>query len=479
MEDNEIIGSDVDIFTSLPYINDKARVETTTFYPTQFSENTGTIAFQIPSSTNHFTSPYFTLRTNWKIVQGDGKPTIITDKVAAINFGKKIKILIKFVTSLVSFAAHFAMFNDVTVRLGDKIIANYNQLWANYVYYYYTFNWSSDAKSTWFQYALHYSQDAPGFFANFGKLPKEGVAIEEDDDDNKKPKEKRSDFLNPGLYDRWRMSIESITQRTEAVLPFEFAQSGRVLPNKLPITIEFRHALDSQRLLASDPTANFKLVVESVELKVQRITPTPNILRGIEYRMEQGNALWQLNYKSYNILGPTFIPRGTSLIRQQLTNKTRPIYLLISFIKASSVAGNFAESPQVLEHLNVKYARATFENQQEPINGYQIDFDGGTGENKNIIELFNQFMKVCGYFNENRGSGIDLLKFAYNYTLFAFSFAENSPSEQYKQPQFTGNTSVEFQLSKETTNTHCMFATVLTQTQLSIDKTRTVQITED
>jgi len=85
---HEIIGSDVDVFTTLPYLNDKAQVETTTFYPTHFSENTGTINFQIPSSTNHFTSPYFTLRTNWKIVKRDGTSTTVADKVAAINFGK-------------------------------------------------------------------------------------------------------------------------------------------------------------------------------------------------------------------------------------------------------------------------------------------------------------------------------------------------------------------------------------------------------
>jgi len=328
-----------------------------------------------------------------------------------------------------------------------------------------------------FQYALYWGQDTPGAFVDFEK--KQTSTITDNESSNDDPLPDPKDFNNPGLIKRWRMSLKSITQRTEAVLPFEFAQSGRVLPNKLAINIELRHAFDSYRLLCPDPTANYKLVVESIELKVARIAPTANILRGIEYRLEQENASWQIDYKSYNILGPILIPKNVTMIREKLANKSRPLIMLIFFIKSSGAAGNIAESPQVLQHMNVVYAKATFESQQEPLNGYQIDFDGGTGEDKNIIELFNQFMKTCGYFNENKGSGIDLLKFANDYTVFPFLFSENRPSEQYKQPQFAGSTSVEFRLDKETTSTYCMYAMVLTQSKLSIDKTRTCQISND
>ena len=181
------------------------------------------------------------------------------------------------------------MFEDATLKLSDRVVLNYNQMWPLYVHFLYMFNYSDDAKTTWMRDGLIYTEDAPGNIDSWALEP----AKKGEEEKDRKP-------LNPGLYDRSHMIRNSRRVTTEGIIPWDLAQSDKLILHGVPIFIEFRHANDYYRLLAEDHSTAYKLVIDEIQLKIQRITLTPDLIRGIDNRLSMLTpCVWE--FKRYDL----------------------------------------------------------------------------------------------------------------------------------------------------------------------------------
>lgn len=181
-------------------------------------------------------------------------------------------------------------------------------------------------------------------------------------------------------------------------------------------------------------TNRYKVVFETVELYVRRMTVAPSFVNELNSTLKTKNAIYPMLRSEMTSLT---LPQGImQYTKENLSRGPLPKRVFIALVDAKGYAGDFSKDPYNFQHFNVSEI-ALFENgfpiAQQPL---KTNFTN----NQTTINAYHLLLETIGAIGENALTcPIDYERFCNGSTIFAFSRAPDLDVGCSHLPNQTGN----------------------------------------
>lgn len=179
----------------------------------------------------------------------------------------------------------------------------------------------------------------------------------------------------------------------------------------------------------------YKVVFETVELYVRRMTVAPSFVNELNSTLKTKNAIYPMLRSEMTSLT---LPQGImQFTKENLSRGPLPKRVFIGLVDAKAYAGDFSMDPFNFQHFNISEI-ALFENgfpiAQQPL---KTDFKNN---NETTINAYHLLLETIGAIGENALTcPIDYERFCSGSTIFAFSRAPDLDVGCSHLPNQTGN----------------------------------------
>ncbi len=247
-------------------------------------------------------------------------------------------------------------------------------------------------------------------------------------------------------------------------LPFSISASQRIFLPNTDFNVTLEHHTDEFRIMTATPAKNYKIVYEKAELLVTKCWLKDTIVKKLfEKFYSIGYCLYPC--KRLVPVGPFYLAANQTQFHVEVTRGQKPAMVFAMWSDTLAAMGNYTKNFANYKPLQVKYAVARYGSQQQPEQGFQLNYGGTTLLNPDILELFAAFtIGINGSLATNCGM-LDYDRFLYSQNIFCFNFCEN----QFSGSTFTSNTNegesllLDFQFSEGPATSHSLVVIIVTE----------------
>ena len=332
-----------------------------------------------------------------KVIRADGKLLDEADNVGPVN------LLLQ------------SLWSQVEVSLQGKVVTTPN---ANYGYNAYIqtlLKSSGDEKSSTLTSQLYHLDQA-------GKMDSTNV----------------NTGVNEGLFARGQYIANSQSVSLEGPLYHPLFQQRRYILNQTDIHVKLFRQRPSFCLMA--PDGEYDIVLEDVVLKVAKVRLNPAVILAHGQVLQSSNAKYPLVRSEIKMFS---LPAGQiSCHLDNMFQNNRPSKIAIGFVSSEAAAGDITKNPYNFDHFDLSSISLL-------VDGESV---GGNAIKTNFVDEFSNvtpFLNQLDTFNRGaEGNGLNCLKFAQGYALYAFNLDADFPDENCINLLHRGNVALECQFSK-------------------------------
>ena len=317
--------------------------------------------------------------------------------------------------SIVNLFPH-ALFSQVDLEIDGVNLSSHDNLYPYKAYLETLLSYGSDAKSSHLS-TSHFAKDTPHNFENGS----EG---------------------NQGYVSR-RKEVKASKVFDFCINPhIDFLHTSRILPSNIPIKIKLTRANDSFSILSKNEE-DFFVKIHSLSLFVYRIQPSDNIRQLHEKLFNKRNALYPI---TKSLCKKYTVPSGLSSANQpNIINGVLPRQLVIGFIRADALNGDYILNPFNFSHFDCSFIAVRVNGLQIPAKGYRPNFE------KKIVrrELRSLYDNIgVNDPSDDSGCNLDVEDFTGGYTLFSFDLSPDKCNGFHLHENVTGIVDLEILFSK-------------------------------
>ena len=429
-EDHELASTSLDLF-SMPIVdNSLIHGNNLTIYPTvSVKNNNGPYEFFIPSDGNDYTQLNMTrLQGEIEIVKKADETTLpaAADNVAVINMLPS------------------TMFRQIEVELNEHQIADLStptQAWKSYIQT--QLSYSEEAKNTHLV-TWCYVKETPG----------------------------KEETLTIAAADGSKAFIAKNTMiktkvRFSTILHIDFFQSQRLLIPGMTIKLRFVRNDDAFSILA--PTDIWKVKLNDLKLKIQRVTIDPEISNSIENKLQSTPICYpiiQSKIKTFLLNTGTQSERISNVYRGVL-----PKTVYIALLDSAAFNGTVNKNPFVFKDFGLNYFNLYINGEPFLNEAWQPDFANG-----DFIEIYQHFIDNIGISHSSDSVGITVEDFKSNCCFFAFDFSPDLSNGIHMYGNKTGSLDIQLGFKAPLAqNINCLIYGSFNEA-IIIDKNRNVSV---
>ena len=338
-----------------------------------------------------------------KIVKGDGKDLLATEYVGPINL---------FLQS---------MFSQVEVTMQGKLVTSTTSHYPYKAMIQTLLSYGNSAKKSQLTSQL-WSKDVPGHL--------------DDNDVN--------GGGNAALNQRSSYFSQSKTVDMEGPLYHDLFHMDRLILNQVAVNVRLTRARPEFCLVTKEAVPNYKVIIEDIVLKACKVQINPALIYGHAEILKSVNAKYPFTKTEVKQIA---IAKGTvNFDQDQLFQNLRPNRVVVGFVNAVGVAGDYTKNPFNFQHFNLNQIGLFVDNVPVSGNVMRLNFNPSSG--RTIIPAFNNMFDVTDKWMRDSGNQLSRNDFAGGYALYCFEIEPNFGDDgTYLHLLKQGNVRLEVQFS--------------------------------
>lgn len=427
-EDHELATDSLDLFTPPTVEGTQIAGKVQTYYLHGPITNSGPYEFIIPNDSNDFTQLDFTqLHGCCEVTKADGTVLAEADKVSVINNFPQ------------------TLFKQIELYLNNVCVSDLTAP----TYPYKTFienhlTYDNDLKTTTLEAKEMYIKDTVG----------------------------KESAIATGLADtKSGLSLRKVLIQGKKIffdmkIHLDFLQSKRYLLPGVEMKLKLIRNDDAFSIMAD--AVGPKIKMNSLELKVRRITIDPMVATAIESRLATTPALYpiaQSKIKTYLL--------NSGIQSQQISQITRgklPRSFIIGFVSAASYDGSITTNPFIFKHFNLNYLQVFVNGEPIFMKAMTPKWDDGS-----YVEQYTWFQNNIGL-HQHVSNGITLDEYRSNTCLFPFDLTPDWCNNVYGHGSEQGAIDISIAFTKPLTENVMMLFYATYDETVVIDKDRNISI---
>ena len=332
-------------------------------------------------SSRYIIGPLCKMFVQLKVTRKDGSDLQLTDKVSCVNL---------MATSLFKTVEMSTNANEIT----DLQASHYNYK----CYYENTVGFGVDARNSVLD-RIGMCMDDAGEFDDVGAdaiVGVAGVAATNTAPEVKEVKAvARLDSENTGF--NTRMIWIGLTQVKQFMTPLhqDLFQQTRAIGPDFPFTLRFTRECDAFLLLSPHPNADYKVVIEKLELHMHQVDFCDPIIKQHDAALLRG---LNMNYPFNRTIVKAFPinPNTKAIDIENMFDGILPKTLVIGMLETSAFQGHYKKNPYRFQHFGLVQAYITYDEIMIPAIPYKPNFPE------------NMYMHMFSDFFDNTGSSGDV-----------------------------------------------------------------------
>ena len=228
-----------------------------------------------------------------------------------------------------------------------------------------------------------------------------------------------------------------------SIIPhIDFLHTPRVIPANISMKLKLTRSPDSFSIL-SKSNSDLYVKIHSLNLFVYRVQPTEEIRRLHDKLFLKKNALFPI---TKTICKKYTVPGGLSTAHQpNIINGLLPRQVVIGFMKADALNGDYTLNPFNFEHFNCNFLALRVNGVQTPAKGFRPNF-----ENKIVRRELRALYDNIGVNSASDDSGCNLNDedFIGGYTLFCFDLTPDKCNGFHLHEDRRGTIDIEVMFAK-------------------------------
>ena len=250
----------------------------------------------------------------------------------------------------------------------------------------------------------------------------------------------------------------------------DFIHSNRVLPSDIPVKLKFTRSPDSFSILS--PTNNDLCVkIQSLSLFIYRVQPKDSVRQHHNRLFSKMNAIFPI---TRSLCKKYTVPSGLSSANQpNIINGLLPRQLVVGFVKADALNGDYKLNPFNFHHFNCNFIALRVNGLQIPAKGYRPNF-----EKRLVRRELRALYDNIGVSNasDDTGCNLNVSDFIGGYSLFCFDLTPDKCNGFHLHENVSGIIDLEILFSKPLEEAITVICYNAYESIVSITKDRNVLI---
>ena len=244
--------------------------------------------------------------------------------------------------------------------------------------------------------------------------------------------------LNQGLIRRYLLSSLSKTFDMEGKIFSDIFNTDKFLMKSVELRIKLWQNKNEFRLMATDATKGYKIVLNEVSLKVCYVNVMPGVIVGHSEVLKSTNAKYRYNQsdiKTFTVGSGQFNFSFDNIFQNNVPSK-----LILAMVGSSTYSGNYTKSPFKFDHYNLDFIGAYINGESKPSKPLQLNFSNEKGQNN-----VSAYQTLFSGTDSTTSGNIPISRSDYpsGYTLIVFDFDQHINQREYFPLVRKGNVRVE------------------------------------
>jgi hypothetical protein len=245
-------------------------------------------------------------------------------------------------------------------------------------------------------------------------------------DDNDSPAVTDPAGTNQGLFDRTQYVKLSKTLDMQGPLHHDLASLTRYILNEVDVKLKLYRTSPAFSLNSGDATAtNYVIDIQDIYLLARKIRVNPAVIYGHAEMLKTTNAKYPYTKSECRV--QSVAAGSTSFHWENMFQGQRPRRVIVAFVKAKAVTGDYKANPFDFENCDIQNICLFVDGLAVGGSPTKVDFDATGGYA--FMRAYVDLTLAAGKWNVDAGNDIGRLDFAKGSTLFAFelepSFAQH------------------------------------------------------
>ena len=362
----EFVESKFDLFSKVEYENGIKKIVTQTFRPISTTTSKGPFSFIIPNDPEKFTNiESLRLHGKMRIGKKDG------DKFANLT-GENVSTVNNIFNSL---------WSSINVQLNETEITDPSSRWYAFKSYFENhLSYSTPTKENILAFK-GYIKDTPGKFDDVGNGG--------------------HNSSNDGYLKRQKMFEESKWVYFCINIHADITTLRKFIPPNVKMMLELRRNSDEFCLLSHQSIDNFKIELEDVRVRVNRIESSTEVSKYYANELKMGK-MPRLSIDR-SLLKTYTVSQGRMDLSEYniISGRQLPDQIIVGIMEEGAHSGDITKNPFHFQDFDISEACLVVNGRREPPELYRVNKDSG-----DKADLYNSFLENVGVGIDDRECGI-------------------------------------------------------------------------
>lgn len=429
----ECTKSELDLFLVKPTQTVIEKAQWIEYHPVALIGDHGPIEFRVEGSEELYVDLAETLlHVKVKVVKGDGTALAADEAAGPANL---------FLHSL---------FSQVDVFLNQRLVSSSSPTYPYRAMIETLLSYDAGAKNSQLQSAMYYKDVA-------GRM------------DEPNP-EAAAAAVNQGLKARASLVRNDKSVDLIGRLHCDIFQQNKYLINGVDLQVKCVRSSNSFCLLASEDTADYKVLIQSATLMVRKVQVAPSVRLAHEKALLKSTAKYPIDRVLVNVYS---VPEGNmNMIKDNLFHGQLPNKVVVAMVDSDAYNGNYKKSPFNFKH-NQLTAMGLYVN-GEPMPGKPLETKFTAAGGEHYIKAYLNMFQGNGAFGADVGNHITREDFAGGYALFAFDLTPDLSDGDHLSLVRRGNLKLEMRFGEALPRTVMVLVYAQFDNLIEITRERTV-----
>ena len=267
---------------------------------------------------------------------------------------------------------------------------------------------------------------------------------------------------NMAILSRYAVIHESKMFDMMGPLQLDMAQQDRYLLNGVPLTLKLWPSSDKFRIMASDATQKYKVLISDASLKVCHVKINPNILIAQNELLKSTPALYpyqKSNLKTFSLPAGQFSFTADDLFQGEV-----PTSLILGIVSSSAYNGDYGKNPFNFKNYDCNFVGFYVNGESVPTHPYTPNYR---------TSIYLDLYQTLNHKGSSRAVPIGRADYGNGYSLYRFEFVGDTP---LTSPSMRGHTRLELKFGTALPETCTVIVYAKFAALMKVDQARSISL---
>ena len=411
---DELATSQFDLFDNVELETGVKKIHTQTFHPISSTSSRGPFIFEIPADPEKFTDAE-SIRLHGRMRIRKNTSNVLRDLPA----GEKVSTVNNIFNSL---------WSSMNVRLNGTEITDPSSRWYSF--------------KSYFENHLSYSSASKENILSFKGYIKDTVDKYDDIGSS------GAVSANDGYKARQKMFAQSKWVYFCINIHADITTLRKYIPPNIKIMMELQRNSDEFCLLSHHPKDSFKIELEDMRMRVNRIESSTDVMNYYVNKIKNGKvprlSIDRSLMKTYTVTSGRLDLSEHNII----SGRQLPDQIIIGIVEESAHRGDITKNPFNFQNFDITEASLVVNGVREPPEIYKVDVDSG-----DKADLYASFLENVGIGVDDRECGITYDDYYGGSFLLVWDRTQDKCNRFHRHQQASGSIDVHLKTKTPLSNT--------------------------